>query len=76
MSEVSGAEHQEDRESKDMILIKNHVARLREHFDTVQIFVTKHAGQTGTINAQWGEGNWFARFGQVKDWMITQENRG
>ena len=64
MSEVSGAEHQEDQESKDLTLLKNHAARLREHFDAVQIFVSRHEGKTGTINAQWGEGNWFARYGQ------------
>lgn len=44
---------------------------LREHFDTVQIFVTRcdeGSGETHALNL--GSGNWFARRGQVSAWVV------
>jgi hypothetical protein len=46
---------------------------LIEHFDCVQIFVSVHDPDAGTANASWGAGNWFARKGQVQDWL-TKKN--
>jgi hypothetical protein len=44
---------------------------LSEHFDTVHIFATRHEpGQEGgTVNLSWGNGNWFARYGQISNWL-------
>lgn len=49
--------------------------QLQEHFDSVQIFVTRHepAEHNGTIVADMGVGNWYARFGQIKEWMNREE---
>lgn len=50
---------------------------LIEHFDTVQIFCTRHEPEVenGTINVNYGEGNWFARYGLVHEWMTRQDER-
>jgi hypothetical protein len=56
-----------------LALVQSHVAQLAEHFDTVQVFVTRvdEGGDTGHVS--WGAGNWFARFGHVNHWLARQE---
>lgn len=62
----------EDTERVDVALNS-----LSEHFDSVQIFVTRHepAEEDGTIHTAKGVGNWFCRYGQVKEWLIAQDER-
>lgn len=50
---------------------------LVEHFATVHIFATRHepAEADGTINVSKGVGNWFARYGKVKEWVVREERR-
>lgn len=63
-------------EDPDLERLRDAANALGEHFDTVQILVTRHEeGETGTVNASWGTGNWFARFGQVREWVIKSEER-
>ena len=50
-------------------------AALGEYFDTVQIFVTRHENSEGTTNMNWGSGNWFARYGQVEEWVSKTRER-
>ena len=57
---------------EDFRVLQSHVAQLAEHFDTVQVFVTKHTCD-GTNLGTRGEGNWFARFGQIKAWIKEEE---
>ena len=58
----------------DLKILENHVAQLAEHFDTVQIFVTRYIGESKeTVNAHYGTGNYFARVGQVGTWVSIQE---
>lgn len=58
----------------DIAKLRNHVSQLMEFFDTVQIFVTRHVNnETGTIAAQYGDGNWYARRGQIGDWLVKQD---
>lgn len=54
-------------------ILRKHCAQLSEHFDTVQIFVTRQEGADTGCSA-YGTGNWFARFGQVKLWARANEN--
>lgn len=54
-------------------LLEKHIAQLMEHFETVQIFVTRHDAGQGTFNINLGDGNFFARLGQVQEW-ITKSN--
>ncbi len=61
----------------DLERIKKATQALGEHFDSVQIFCTRHEAfkRDGTVNVNYGEGNWFTRFGQVRDWVIRQDER-
>lgn len=55
-------------------LIQKTAQSLGEHFDSVQIFATKHEPgvDDGTTHFYSGVGNYFARVGHVKDWIIKQ----
>lgn len=64
----------EGREDEDLRLLRNSAAALMEHFETVQIFATRHNGESGTTNAFYGSGNWYARFGQVSGWLAKQDH--
>lgn len=48
---------------------------LSEHFDTVQIFVTVYKGDddSTTHTIARGNGNWYARYGQVASWVVRQD---
>ena len=64
-------DHQRQR---DLDIVKSHVAQLAEHFDTVQVFTTRlENGEDSTVNVQYGAGNWYARYGQVTEWMNRQD---
>jgi len=53
-------------------LVEKMMQQLSEHFDTVQIFTTRHEeGETSVIET--GAGNWFARYGHVRKWVDEQE---
>jgi hypothetical protein len=54
-------------------LLKSHVQRLSEHFENVQIFVARmHEGRTQAFEE--GSGNYWARKGQVADWVDNIES--
>lgn len=62
----------------DMELISSALERLGEHFDSVQIFANRQevdGGDQSIVNIYSGCGNWFARYGQVKNWLITEDER-
>lgn len=60
----------------DIEVIEKALQALSEHFDTVHIFTTRyeseHEGRTICVNR--GVGNWFARYGQVTNWLLEQQN--
>jgi hypothetical protein len=62
---------EEAEKDRDLELLQRTATNLIGHFDTVQIFATRHApiSEGGTVNCQWGLGNWYARFGQVSMWL-------
>ncbi len=61
-------------EELDALIVK-HAAQLREHVDAVRIFVSvdPEQGESTTLSATTGSGNLFAQLGQVKDWIIEQD---
>lgn len=66
----------DEPKDKDLETLTRHTAMLSEHFDTVQIFVTKHeAPEQRTYAMQDGCGNWYARLGQVAEWKVVQDER-
>jgi hypothetical protein len=64
----------EDR-NRELDIVKRATLGMMEHFDTVQVFATRHDphGEGGTVNIQWGQGNWFARYGHIRNWVNIQE---
>ena len=59
--------------------VQDAVTALSEHFDTVQIFVTIHRTtpegdlKEGTTSINRGYGNWYARHGQINEWMVRAD---
>lgn len=41
--------------------------------DTVQLFVTVRDSEGHTVSHNHGAGNWYARYGQVKHWILQTE---
>jgi len=59
-------------------LVDNHVYQLMEHFDAVQIFVSRNerAGkEVVTVSCSRGAGNIHARIGHVREYLIMQGQR-
>lgn len=68
------AEHKAQRD-RDIAILKSHVSQLSEHFGSVQIIATRHDPESdGTIIVNWGEGDWYARYGAVKWWILHEES--
>ena len=67
---------QMNQSENDIERVRRAVESLGEHFDTVQIFTTRHNpdgdDESGTINVQWGSGNIDARYGQIAKWILRQ----
>lgn len=58
----------------ELKLIQDAINTLSEHFDSVHIFVTRHENdETGTYSIQRGSGNWWARLGFIKAWLLRQD---
>lgn len=58
----------------DAEMLRQHVNQLGEFFDTVQIFCTRRESfeKSGTSHFALGAGNWFARYGQLRNWILEQ----
>ena len=69
-------QHSNQRDT-DMALVQQHVDQLMDHFDSVQVFVTRHmpAEHDGTVSINLGAGNWFTRRGQTREWVLVEDER-
>ena len=56
----------------DVKRVEECLRHLGEHFDTVQIFTTRHE-EGDTKSVQKGVGNWYARYGQVRQWVVAMD---
>lgn len=67
----------ESKYDDDKARIRTALQVLGEHFDTVQIFTTRHEeGElNGTVQIAMGAGNWYARYGQVIEWLGKNNER-
>ena len=65
----------EQMRNNDMERVQKALDTLAEHFDSVHIFCTRHeGGQLGaTVKMSMGVGNWFARYGQIREWLLIEE---
>lgn len=62
--------------SNDHNVVAKAIDNLGEHFDTVQIFCTRNGIEDQSlINVTAGSGSWYARYGQIKDFMLRCEER-
>lgn len=65
-----------DAEQKMLLdLLNTFAENLGEHCEAVRIFVTKGSddGSGNTIHLTTGRGNMLAQHGQVREWIIMQE---
>lgn len=62
---------------REMAFVRTHLDALAEHFDCVQLFATRcETGELdGTVTIQMGAGNWYTRYGHVREWLIKQDER-
>lgn len=62
---------------RDLEMVKKATQSLGEHFDSVVILATRYdpAGANGTVHFDYGCGNWFARYGQVREYLIKCDER-
>jgi hypothetical protein len=61
-----------EQHDADLARLREVVAKLGEHFDCIQIFASKYE-DGDTISWHQGLGHWTARYGQVREWVIKQE---
>ena len=54
--------------------IEHAKALLSEHFEAVQIFASRDEGG-GTMHVETGSGNFYARYGQIREWLDGAEER-
>ena len=71
-AETDERDDEDEQDEREMAVMKSHVAQLSEHFDVVQILASRHVGAT-TTNWQFGAGNWFARYGLARMWLVREE---
>lgn len=63
----------EDDDCEDIKLLKAAAKSLGEHFDNVQIFANRCDDRADcTRHVHSGYGNYFARYGQVEQWVDAQ----
>lgn len=78
MSETYEQPEEEDVDAeireRDLVIIRDAMRKLSVHFDTVHIFCSKCGGGC-TEGSNLGSGNWFARFGQVSEWVEKERHR-
>lgn len=60
---------------QDIELLRKHTSQLSEYYDTTQIIVTKLKSDGGTKRIAQGSGNWYARYGSVKEWVNNEEEK-
>lgn len=66
--------NEDEDKDQELEVVKQHVAQLSEHFDSVQIFCTRHVNNdVGTVHIHYGAGNFFARYGQIKSWLLKTD---
>jgi hypothetical protein len=65
----------DNTQGPDITAVDRCIEILGEHFDSVQIFATRHESTTldGTLSITKGTGNYFARYGQIREWILEQD---
>lgn len=71
------AEEISSNEQEDLVaMLDKHVNALQEHFEHVHIFVGRNeSDKDATRSVNRGGGNWYARFGQISEWLVYEKER-
>ena len=65
---------EERQRQLDMERVQKHVDELAGQFDSVHIFVTRQDPTAEqTVSVQLGAGNWFSRYGQIREWSLKAD---
>lgn len=63
-----------EQKAADLARVKKHVDQLSAHFDAVHVFGVRYNQSSGnTFYVNVGEGNYLMRYGQVKSWILREE---
>lgn len=62
----------DEERQKKLELLKNQCKVLAASFDAVQIYASKDDGDA-THSWSWGFGNYNARYGHVRRWLVNQD---
>lgn len=61
-------------QDEDIKRVEGVAKALMEHYDSVQIFVTRQDGyEQTTMELKAGYGNFYARLGQIQTWLTRQD---
>lgn len=63
------SDEKDEIQEHDEKFVEGIVQQLRRHFCSVQVFVTRLEPDQRTVAFATGDGNWYARFGQVQEWL-------
>lgn len=65
----------EQIEGDDKLKVRKALDDLGEHFDAVHIFASRcESGRLGgTVFVNMGTGNWFTRYGQIREWIVYED---
>lgn len=66
---------EDNQADKDIERVRKHTSQLSEFYDTAQIIVTKLKSNGSTRRIAQGSGNWYARYGSVKEWITEVEEK-
>lgn len=66
----------DEERDKKLKFIENQSKFIRSHgFDAVMVFASMFEPDGNTSYWALGDGNWCARFGQVKEWVVREEGK-
>jgi hypothetical protein len=63
-----------EQSARDIEMVEKALETLSEHFDCVMIFVNRHESD-GTEHLSAGRGNFYARVGQIREWLVQEEHK-
>jgi len=66
---------EQTEDTPELAMVRKHCNELGEHFEAVSIFCSRHdqGGEHGTVHINLGVGNYFARIGHIKDYIIKED---
>ena len=73
MSEEVSQEQKENQELFERLRLSAIHLKEQAQLDTVHVFATKRVLGRKTMIYDVGEGDWYARYGQVREWLLQED---